>query len=350
MHDFDPNKIQLLAEANVEAMVLRAFKRAGMDTLRSMYTSIRELYDHLEADLITNHLVCIAPLDITAEHFGSPYNDFQLLAKDIEAVLRSESVTILLSSSGNASWKTGTIDMAGASEQSIVYHYYNEEECIFAKGKYKALINPMRNIASVFALPSFKELEKALDRFKRTVVRHSAGFAFESVWAEPDRIHFRTKPEAQMRDSLYEFLKATFRDATTRKEAVVDSSHPVDLMLTWISTPRVALIEVKWVGDSMTAAGKMTSYRDARGRSGARQLEDYLDKNAQQVPLHTSKGYLVVIDGRRKGVDAKTAKITYADGMHYVDNELVYDIPTSTRRIDFSAPIRMFAEPICKLA
>jgi hypothetical protein len=256
----------------------------------------------------------------------------------------------MLSSNGNASWKAGVIDMVETSENTVVYHYHNEAECIFAKGKNRPLINPIKNLVSVFSLPSFKELEKALDRFKRTVVRHSNGFKFESIWAEPDRIHFCNKPEDQMQESLYEFLKATFRDATPRREAKVNSTEPVDIMLTWISTPRVALIEIKWVGDSMTATGRMTSYRDARGRSGARQLEGYLDKNAQQVPLHTSKGYLVVIDGRRRGIDESTTAITYANGMHYADTEVVYDIPTSTRRIDFAPPIRMFAEPLCRLA
>jgi len=350
MYEFDPNKIQLLAEANVEAMVLRAFKRPGMDTLRAMYTSIRELYAHLDAELIATELICIAPLDVSINHFGKVYNNLQLLAKDIEFSLRSSSVTIMFSNNGNASWQAGAIDMVVSSSNAIIYHYRNEEELIFAKGKYKALINPMRNIVSMFALPSFKKLENALDSFKRTVVRHSHGFNFENVWAERNKIHFCNKPEAQMRDSLYEFLRTTFRDATPRKEAVVDSSHPVDIMLTWISTPRVALIEVKWVGDSMTPAGKMTSYRDARGRAGAKQLEDYLDKNAQQVPLHISKGYLVVVDGRRRGVDEKTTKISYADGMHYAELELVYDSPAATTRIDFAPPIRMFAEPICNQA
>lgn len=347
-HDINPGKMQQLAEANVELMIVKAFKRHGMETLRRLYAALRELYSYIEAEFISTQLVFVAPLDLHTPHFGKIYDEIQLLARDIDSQIRTNPITIMLGSNGNTSWKIGIDDLASLSTNSIVYNYKNEQEVVFAKGNYKSLINPSNILVSIFALPSFKVLEKALDRYSRTIVRHSAGFGFSSVWNDPNRIHFCNKPESKMRDSIYDYLYFTFRDAQIRKEAVVDSSHPVDIMLTWISTTRIALIEIKWVGDAITPTGKTTSYRDARGRSGAKQLEDYLDKNAQQTPMHTSRGYLVVVDGRRKGITNTSTFVSYTDGMHYENLAIDYDTPTSTRRVDFATPIRMFAEPICK--
>lgn len=79
------------------------------------------------------------------------------------------------------------------------------------------------------------------------------------------------------------------------KLAKIDNAtHPVDIKVTWPAINNVALIEVKWLGDS-----GQTQYRDARANEGAKQLIDYLASSVQEEPDKHFVGYLTVFDGRR---------------------------------------------------
>lgn len=149
-----------------------------------------------------------------------------------------------------------------------------------------------------------------------------------------------------MRQSLHQFLRDAFPDAEVRPEQVVDESHPVDIKVTWADTTHRAIIEIKWVGDSVDEQGHpTTTYRDARARAGAKQLSDYLDGDAETAARLRTRGYLVVFDARRRGLTAGQSTISAADGLHYRDKEFVYDPEYHTTRSDFALPVRMFAEP-----
>jgi hypothetical protein len=83
---------------------------------------------------------------------------------------------------------------------------------------------------------------------------------------------------------------------------------------------------------------------------GAKQLADYLDMNKTQAPLHITKGYYVIIDGRRRGLKPDTSSIASEDGLHYLDVEIDFDVRYDETREDFEKPFRMFAEPKCTAA
>ena len=56
-----------------------------------------------------------------------------------------------------------------------------------------------------------------------------------------------------------------------------------------------ALIEIKWVGDSLTKGSngeRFTRFRDARAQEGADQLADYLDREGSTDPATSLKGLL----------------------------------------------------------
>lgn len=97
-----------------------------------------------------------------------------------------------------------------------------------------------------------------------------------------------------MRDSLWQYLTAVLRSHSVKREQVVDDSHPVDIKVTWPIISNVALIEVKWLGDS----GKI-HYRDSRANQGAKQLIEYLESSYEEEPDKNFIGYLAVFDGRR---------------------------------------------------
>jgi hypothetical protein len=135
------------------------------------------------------------------------------------------------------------------------------------------------------------------------------------------------------------------------REHNLDASKPVDVFVNWKSSNRRALIEIKWLGESLSSDGSKisTSYTNSRATDGAVQIKEYLDLSERDAPNYIVKGYLVVIDGRRKNVTIDTVEISEADGLHYQDKELQFDDEHDyTKKIyNFEKPIRMFAKPIC---
>lgn len=343
------DKLQQIAGASHELAIERAFGRDGMDALRLMQTALRTLYGYLEAEMIAGQLVIMVPIDPQVPHAGTVYREMVNLAGDLAPHLRSDSALLILGMDGNISWDpVFPTDLRTISNNAIVYQYHNEREIIFVSGVPKVLINPSNLHVSIFAIPTFKELETALEDYKRRFVRTSSCTIFQKAWNTEDRLIFCNKPEQIMQVSLHNFLSITLRNAEVVREFNVDATpHPVDIRVTWNFTTRLALIEIKWLGEALSANGT-TSYRDARAYAGAKQLEDYLDAYRQQVPNYTARGYLVVIDGRRRGTDHTSTSVTRSNGFYYENRDITYPIPLHTTRVDFAAPTRMFAEPICR--
>lgn len=118
-----------------------------------------------------------------------------------------------------------------------------------------------------------------------------------------DKIYFRNIYSCQRKIYWYkvkvmETINAvwehSYGEDTVKREQIVDATHPVDIKVTWPAINNVALIEVKWLGDS-----GQTQYRDARANEGAKQLIDYLASSVQEEPDKHFVGYLTVFDGRR---------------------------------------------------
>ena len=152
-----------------------------------------------------------------------------------------------------------------------------------------------------------------------------------------------------MRDSLTQFLKVCLRgDVEVRPEQIVDETHPADIKVTWFMSNRLAFIEIKWLGAAKATAKTLTRYSAARARVGAKQLAEYLDANATQAPTHQTRGFLVVLDGRRANVKTSTRRLTYDNGFKYERKEILYSPRYEKVRNDFEIPIRMFMEPICE--
>ena len=106
----------------------------------------------------------------------------------------------------------------------------------------------------------------------------------------------------------------------------MDESHPVDIRISFEFTPSVALIEIKWLGKSRNVKGDAvsTNYGPWRAREGAQQLADYLEYYHQSSPSRSPRGYLIVIDGRRRGLSDDSKSIARVDGMYYDHQEITY--------------------------
>ena len=72
-----------------------------------------------------------------------------------------------------------------------------------------------------------------------------------------------------------------------------------------------------------------------------------LADNRQQAAKEDSRGYLVIFDCRRKGLNETDTTLAKADGFHYEKREISFTPTYHKDREDFEEPIRMFLEPVC---
>ncbi len=202
---------------------------------------------------------------------------------------------------------------------------------------------------SYFSIPNFANLDDALAFYKKQLARTSDCPILSNVWYDDNRLFLNRGPEDTIQCSLHIFLRNTLRsDAEVMREQNVDLTHPVDFRVNFQFSNNVALIEVKWLGKSMHPDGSpATKYTASRARDGADQLASYLDSFTGSSPSSVVKGYLVVLDARRRGLVAGATSISEEDGMYYAHQEIAYDPQYDLDRNDFSQPLRMFAEPVC---
>ncbi len=355
--NLDIEKMTKIAQNHFAPAATRAFGKAGTEALRATVRAIRILYNHVEPDRILGTLVVLHPLqgvrmpDYVVDDeaiSGDIYHDCAKLssAYDNDARTGTTVVEVLQSGDFRLFTRISMPDIVALSRLAIVYVYSERQEDFYIDGSRSAITNPSLGVhPSVFAIPTFRTLDDALEDYKERFIKTSRCPIFAEMWENKARLIFKNKPEAGMRRSLAHFLSVQLRNAEVHQEKIVDESHPVDMEVTWHFTKRVALIEIKWLGDSRTPTRNLTSYRDARANEGARQLAEYLDAKATQSPTHERNGYLVVIDGRRRGVGPNTTAVSYSDAMWYAEKEIIYEPPFHIQRVDFAEPIRMFAEP-----
>ena len=202
---------------------------------------------------------------------------------------------------------------------------------------------------SYFAIPTYANLDDALAYYNNPLVRTSTCCILSTVWQDEKRLFLVRKPEDTIQDSLRTFLRYTLRgDAEVMREQNVDDTHPVDIRVTFHFTNNVALIELKWLGKSKHPDGSLaTEYSASRALDGADQLATYLDQFTMSSPFSVVRGYLVVLDARRRGLNSGTTSVSEADGMHYAQREIAFNPRYEDIRRDFNQPLRMFAAPIC---
>lgn len=241
-------------------------------------------------------------------------------------------------------------DLDELRNHGIVYIRENEVETFLGKTEQRRL-KEIPISESYFSVPTFRKLDEALEDYKVKIARYSSNCPhLSTVWFDTDKIFFKPSPEQIMRNSLTYFLQIRLRGTEVRPEQVVDQSHPVDIKVTWNLSSKLALIEIKWLGKSISKLGESFSqtYTASRAVNGAKQLIDYLDANKIQAPDKTTKGYLAVFDGRRWSTNTNTTEISKEHGFYYQNSDITYTPEYHTIRIDFSKPVRFFMEPNCK--
>lgn len=178
-------------------------------------------------------------------------------------------------------------------EQSVVMDFSKPVSCLMgANGIGKSTLLNCVNFAITGRInPTNKKLKSidTLDRGNNYYLQY-----FDGRISEVDKDYASTRIVFMLGNKRIEVVRNFFPDNTVKREQIVDATHPVDIKVTWPAINNVALIEVKWLGDS-----GQTQYRDARANEGAKQLIDYLASSVQEEPDKHFVGYLTVFDGRR---------------------------------------------------
>lgn len=345
----DLNEMRDIVHNLYVTMVVQQHGGPGGEALKQLLEALHKIYRWLEPESVREKLIVFKAL---SESNHPLPRDKAVLIQRPEGFAQHEGgpfIIQVLDSGEFLLWKEAAADLPQLADVAVVYEYANRSEHFFAKGERRKAPRIDTGYASVFAIPTFSSLRQALDAYRTVMARMSTCEILKTAWCEESRLFWKVKPEATMRRSLGQFLTSTLRDAEVRPEQIVDETHPVDIKVTWMLLNRLALIEIKWLGDSKDeATGKITtSYRQARAKDGAKQLSEYLDANREHAPERRTRGYLVVFDARRRGLSDDATEVARDNGLHYADDEIEYDPRYHETRTDFAEPVRFFMEPKC---
>ncbi len=331
-------------------MVLNDYGSDKQDLLLHLTDSVTKIYKHLKYNCFKSVVIYTSIEGATSLSEITGANPTTILSYENLAPLTGEHIVIEVKPNGDLHYSIDfSFDINANRIAAIIYNFVKatETETIFGKGSDKKLPS-IPDSDSYFAIQTYKDLDLALEDYNTKVARHSECGYLKDIWADTNKIFFKPKPEHLLRDSLTYFLKIRLRNTEVRPEQIVDSSHPVDIKVTWSLASYLALIEIKWLGKSLekTPILKITqNYTHARALKGAKQLSEYLDANLIQSPVKTTKGYLVVFDGRRGGCTETKISLSKAEGLKYLSEKIVYTPDYNATRTDFAKPIRFFMEP-----
>lgn len=338
MHTFSFELMQQLADSDY---VARLVARYDDDQVQRLLAFIRDVFAYVAPESLKTDITLFIPVPDSAAPLGQGTTTLksELAAMDPppRAIAPSDALSVVC-------W-FGAIDIAKLSASAIVYRFDGSDHFVTPDG----LIDPPDSptFESIFAMPTFVDLQTALEHYKVHLALRSRCQILSSCWDDDERLVLCNRPESIMRDSLEIFLVSTLRGhVEVRPEQTVDRSHPVDLKITWSFTNRIAYIEVKWLGDSLNPRGtRLLQYRDKRARDGAKQLAEYLDLDKPQSPSRVVMGYLVILDARRRGLHVSNRQITEEQAFYYRNRDINYQVRYEETRSDFAKPVRMFLEP-----
>jgi hypothetical protein len=320
----------------------------GMRALKELLNALKAVHRQVAYELITGGLTVFSSLELDSE-FEDLGPGAKISAADLPARFRGTATLQVMSGGDLRFWPQSIQDHRALSEVAVVYHY-NNGDFFVVDGSLHPVPNPT-GFPSAFGLPTFVDLDRALNYYANAMARRSTCKILCEAWWDDRRVFLVNRPEHIMRESLTQFLRCTLRDhelVEIREEQNVDESHPVDIKISWSMSNRIAIIEVKWLGYSVHASEPRvsTSYDEARAREGAEQLAGYLEANGERVPMHITRGYLVVFDARREEINPQnlTKEIKWEAADYYANREIIYDPRYENLRSDFAPPVRFFLQ------
>lgn len=339
MLQIDLEKLRRINEQVVETQVAKVFGVAGIDAIKMLFDALRRLYRNVPPESINGLFVLFHDLH-GGPSMPEPITetaDFRIVAD----VLMRQGGMCQVNESCFRVWPANTTSVEEVSHNAVAYVLDSSNgEHIVADGHWTTL-NSGSNYISMFALPTFWDLEESLKSYEEQWARRSTCDILQRAWFDEARICLKRKPEIFMRRSLARYLKTVLR-ASVRQEQNVDESHPVDIKVSWENF--TALIEIKWLGGSSHGTGKRaTEFSASRAVCGLHQLLRYIRAEYQNEPMAFVKGQLVVFDARRGGISY--GKSPMADNLEgYRFSEITY--PVEAMVTQMLEPKRIFLEAV----
>lgn len=314
--------------------------------------AVKELYRHIEPSHFTGEVVLFHKID-ESEFFTDcesiEFYDYAILDKDFNRIVfqlsQQDDFPLYYDSINDEQLET-LIN----SEGYVAYVFRGGKENFYVNGKIVNIRNEY-SCPSIFAL-QYHYLNEELLKFKNEVVRKVSSQLFKECWSDKNYIYWINKPEAKIQLALAEFLLNSLRGVNVVREYNLGASKPVDVRVFWREANRAALIEVKLMGRSMKKESDDIStyeYTNERVNDGMKQIKEYIDLGDSDSPDVITKGYLVVVDGRRNNINKKVTTISVADGNHFANLNLCVDndLQFYNNHNNVEKPIRMFSEPLC---
>lgn len=360
MLDLD-NLKRLVAMAYVPK-VIQAFGSEGEPAITALLDTVRLIFQRVPPEAFTGPLTVVrgvnttpaAPLTARWGAIDRITGLAELGARLARLDFGAHATVELLPDGSVAMCENATgIDLVAAAQDGVVYRYEARSDRILAKQHDILVPKVLSELASAFSNPTLDSLAEALAWYGEFVLETKCHLLAD-VWeggVHGPRLVLKNKPEAQMRRSLAQALNMLLRDVTVRPEQNTDESKPVDIRIEWFASGASALVEIKWLGRA-TAKSRTpkpeptyTEYDEARARSGAKQLADYMDRQVRNSSATSPRGYLVIFDARRKNVVGANDALTEADALHFEKAEISYDPDFAAIRPDFEVPVRFFLRP-----
>lgn len=323
------------------------------DAFTFLLDKVKKIYNFVEPNSAKERIIIFKQVEADLPLFdnGIEINVFQDLVNEEH----SKMVIQCLSNGKLIIWKGIDINATELSKVSVVYRFENDAEYFHYNEQMKIVEKAIPGFPSQFCIPSFDNLNEALEHYRTKLVRRGTCLILRDGLIQPNRIFFNNAPEKFIRNSLWNFLISSLRghdDAEIMPEQNVNEKNPVDIKIAWNYKKHVALIEIKWLGKSYNVkdTSKYTAnYNDQKGRDGASQLSNYIDVFKTHEPHKICKGYYVIVDARRN-VTNYVSSINQTDGMHYANTEISFSPEFHITRSDvFEKPFRMFLEPVYTL-
>jgi hypothetical protein len=332
-------------ESSYTAQLTRHLGQAGPPAIKALLKEVTKIYLYISPESFTRLSIIV---DIESIN-NTPQLEGGVSIRDIERLpseITDNCIIKVLPSGDLILWKQNAEIHFILDNNTLCYEYNCGAESIRTNDLSLPIPKLIPGAPSMFSIPTFHTVNQAIDHYYIKLARQSRCGILTKAWKDQNRIFFIEKPEDTLQSSLYQYLYGSLRNTEVRREQNVDESHPIDIKVSWLSTNRQALIEIKWLGKSLKDDGNLTApFLASRAVDGAQQLADYLDSNKLRTPSHITRGYLVVFDGRRWQTNASTKTINLKNGFHYRDEEITYAPPHHTTRHDFEEPIRLFLEP-----
>ncbi len=340
--------------------VIKAFNEidGSSKAVEIMAKGLNEIYRYFEPAFFAGNLYVVKSLDDTFlldKSDGTVVYDKNILLNRLNGnlviqIFEDESIYL---------WNNTSIDDPEGVTNSLIYHYYNNQEFFFANGQ--KIDITITNKGSRFAT-QFEDLLSVLKDYENSKIMHSSCSYFNKCWEDDNRLFFigggrgNNIPEKYIQESLAEYLSTALSRGikleTVREYNIVadySKPKPVDVKITWREANRIAIIETKFLGMvKPNSGGSPYSYDDRRANDGLYQVKEYHDKILSDVPTTMIKSHLLVVDGRRNNLSPAQSTISYTDGMYFKDVDIKVDI--DKRYFDslpgFEKPIKVFAAPV----